>query len=168
MIKNKLIYLSLGSNLGNRLKNLKRALELLQLRIGVIKKTSSIYETKSVGFVGQDFLNLCVSIETNFSPKKLLEELLGIEILMGRIKTNIRNLESRKIDLDILFYGNEIIVTEELKIPHPRLENRNFVLYPMQEIAPDLIHPGLKIKINFLLKNSSDNYIPLKLKIKAS
>jgi len=59
-------------------------------------------------------------------------------------------------------------VTEELKIPHPRLENRNFVLYPMQEIAPDLIHPGLKTKINFLLKNSSDNYIPLKLKIKAS
>ncbi len=167
MIKKKLVYISIGTNLGDRFKHIKTGLKFLILRVGEIKKKSSVYQTKSMGFDGPDFLNLCICIETNFPPKKLLEELLEIEILMGRTRTDIGNLKSRIIDLDILFYENEIVITEKLKIPHPRLENRNFVLYPMLEIAPNLKHPVLKTKISSLYKNSSDNHIPLKLKIKA-
>ena len=87
---------------------------------------------------------------------------------MGRIRTDQRKLISRKIDMDILFYDNEIILSKKLQIPHPRLQNRNFVLYPMIEIAPNLEHPVLKIKISTIFKKSSDKSIPIKLSIKAS
>ena len=168
MIKKKLFFLSIGSNLGDKFANIKTALRFLDSKVGQIKSMSSIYETKSLGFDGPDFFNLCVSIETEFSPKKLLDKLLKIEILMGRIRTDQRKLISRKIDMDILFYDNEIILSKKLQIPHPRLQNRNFVLYPMIEIAPNLEHPVLKIKISTIFKKSSDKSIPIKLSIKAS
>tara|TARA_B100002051_G_scaffold75717_1_gene72375 strand:- start:151 stop:486 length:336 start_codon:yes stop_codon:yes gene_type:complete len=110
---------------------------------------------------------LCVSIETEYSPEEVLNRLLKIEILMGRVRTNQRKLLSRKIDIDILFYDDEIISSEKLQIPHPRLQNRNFVLYPLIEIAPNLKHPVLKIEISALIAKCSDSLIPLKLDLKA-
>lgn len=168
MIKKKLIFLSIGTNLGDRFENIKNVLKFLDLKIGQIKSRSSIYESKSLGFYGPDFFNLCVSLETKLPPKKLLDELFKIEILMGRIRTDKRKLISRKIDIDILFYDNKIILSEKLQIPHPRLQNRNFVLYPMMEIAPNLKHPVLKTKISALFKKCSDTNIPSKLIVKAS
>ena len=96
MIKKKLFFLSIGSNLGDKFENIKTALRFLDSKVGQIKSMSSIYETKSSGFDGPDFFNLCVSIETEFSPKKLLDKLLKIEILMGRIRSDQRKLISRK------------------------------------------------------------------------
>ncbi len=167
MIKKKIIFLSIGSNLGNKAENIKTALKFLAIKVGNVKSISSIYETKASGFDGPDFFNLCVSIETEYSPEEVLNRLLKIEILMGRVRTNQRKLLSRKIDIDILFYDDEIILSEKLQIPHPRLQNRNFVLYPLIEIAPNLKHPVLKIETSALIKKCSDSLIPLKLDLKA-
>ena len=164
MIKSKQVYLSLGSNLGDRLKNLKRAIKLIKEQVGQVNKTSLIYKTKSLGFKGPNFFNGCVLIETSFPPNELLDKLLEIETLMGRIRSDKKRFSSRIIDIDILFYEQKIILTKKLKIPHPRLENRNFILYPMREIAPKLTHPVLKKTIALLTEKSSDNSIPLELR----
>ena len=167
MIKKKIIFLSIGSNLGDKSENIKTALKFLELKVGKVKSISSIYETKALGFDGPDFFNLCLSIQTEYSPEEVLNRLLEIEILMGRVRTNQRKLLSRKIDIDILFYDDEIISSEKLQIPHPRLQNRNFVLYPLIEIAPNLKHPVLKIEISALIAKCSDSLIPLKLDLKS-
>lgn len=133
------VYLSLGSNLGDRQENLNRAIQLLsqRLRMGLI---SSIYETEPVGVAEQPrFLNMASQVFTRLAAKDLLTLTKGIESMMGRA-SNTSNLP-RPIDIDILFYGNEVIKTEELTIPHPRLAERAFVLVPLAEIAPDLVHP---------------------------
>ena len=167
MIKKKIIFLSIGSNLGDKSENIKTALKFLKLKVGKVKSISSIYETKALGFDGPDFFNLCLSIQTEYSPEEVLNRLLKIEILMGRVRMNQRKLISRKIDMDILFYDHEIISSEKLQIPHPRLQNRNFVLYPLIEIAPNFKHPVLKTNISALITKCSDRLIPLKLDLKA-
>ena len=167
MIKKKIIFLSIGSNLGDKSENIKTALKFLELKVGKVKSISSIYETKALGFDGPDFFNLCLSIQTEYSPEEVLNRLLKIEILMGRVRMDQRKLISRKIDMDILFYDDEIISSEKLQIPHPRLQNRNFVLYPLIEIAPNLKHPVLKTSISALIAKCSDKLIPLKLDLKA-
>lgn len=132
-------YLGLGSNMGNRQGNLDRALELLsqRLRLGEV---SSVYDTEPVGTFEQPrFLNLVCQIYTSLTPDGLLNLAKGIESKLGRApKTH--NLP-RPIDIDILFYGDQVIETPELVIPHPRLAERAFVLIPLAEIAPDLVHP---------------------------
>jgi len=133
------IYLGLGANMGNRQDNLDRALDLLsqRLRIG---KVSSIYDTEPIGNVNQPhFLNLTCQAYTRLAPKELLTLAKGIELKLGRAlgKSNA----PRPIDIDILFYGDLVMETPELVIPHPRLTERAFVLVPLAEIAPGLVHP---------------------------
>jgi len=132
-------YLGLGSNMGNRQDNLEKALELLSQRLR-IEKVSSIYDTEPVGNVNQPrFLNLVCQVYTSLIPIALLTLGKGIESKLGRV-SNKPNMP-RPIDIDILLYGNQIIETPELVIPHPRLTERAFVLIPLAQIAPDLVHP---------------------------
>jgi 2-amino-4-hydroxy-6-hydroxymethyldihydropteridine diphosphokinase len=142
MAESKLIYLSLGSNLGDRAANLEHAIEALP-EIGVrVLRRSSIYETEPVDFLAQPwFLNCAVEAETSLEPRQLLEKLQSIECKLGSCKLVPRG--PRIIDLDILFYGAEAIHEAGMEIPHPRLTERRFVLVPLAEIAPELRHPVL-------------------------
>ena len=150
------IYLLLGSNLGNSKEILDHAVSEIEHDIGDIINTSSIYKTKAWGMEDQpDFLNQVVEIESSFSPEVLLEKVNKIEEKLGRVR--LIKWQARIIDIDILYYGNVIIKSKDLVIPHPENENRNFVLAPMAEIAPDFIHPVLKLRQEKLLKNSTDD-----------
>ena len=140
-------YLGLGANLGDRESNLRRVLEHLQERM-TIEQVSSLYETEPVGYREQPkFLNAACHVSTDLAPFPLLSFLKGIETDMGRDFTII----PRPIDLDILFYGRLVLNTPELTIPHPRLAERAFVLAPLAEIAPALVHPVLGRTIMKLL-----------------
>jgi 2-amino-4-hydroxy-6-hydroxymethyldihydropteridine diphosphokinase len=143
------VYLSLGSNLGNRQENLDRALKLLseRMRIG---KVSSIYDTEPIGPVSQPrFLNLACEAFTRLTPEGLLALVKGIEAKMGRYS---RSGEPRIIDIDILLYGDQTVNKPDLVIPHPGMAERSFVLIPLAEIAPDVIHPVLQKPIKELNK----------------
>jgi 2-amino-4-hydroxy-6-hydroxymethyldihydropteridine diphosphokinase len=133
------VYLGLGSNMGDRQGNLKQALDLLSHRLR-LEKVSPIYDTEPVGNPDQPrFLNLVCQVVTTLEPLALLTLVKGIESKLGRLP-HTSNLP-RPIDIDILFYGNLVMETEKLVIPHPRLTERSFVLIPLAEIAPDLVHP---------------------------
>jgi 2-amino-4-hydroxy-6-hydroxymethyldihydropteridine diphosphokinase len=138
----KLAYLSLGSNLGDRKANLTEAIHRLE-RIGKLLKVSSIYETEPVEFTAQPwFLNCVVLLETEKMPRQLLKAILGVERGMGRRR--LQKKGPRSIDIDILLFGNSVVDTGELVIPHPAMHNRRFVLEPLAEMAPDVRHPVLK------------------------
>lgn len=135
------VYLCLGSNLGQRDKNLTHALELLSQRVN-LGKVSSVYETEPVGYKEQPlFLNMVCQITTDLNPGELLHLAKDIETEMGR-KPSFPNAP-RPIDIDILLYDDQIIQTQDLTVPHPRLADRAFVLIPLAEIAPELTHPQL-------------------------
>lgn len=142
------VYLGLGSNLGSREDNLRTALSFLSERLR-IEKTSSIYETEPIGDINQPrFLNMACQTSTRLSPQALLFLAKGIEVKLGRVGSN----GARPIDIDILLYGEQVIKDPDLVIPHPRLAEREFVLVPLVEIAPDVIHPILKKSVRTLLK----------------
>jgi len=133
------VYFGLGSNLGNRQDNLNKALEFLSHRLQ-IKRVSSVYDTEPVGNINQPrFLNLACQVYTGLAPMELLILAKGIESKLGRTFGAVN--APRPIDIDILFYGDQVIETPKLIIPHPRLAERAFVLIPLAEIAPDLVHP---------------------------
>jgi len=141
------VYLSLGSNLGNRQANLDMALKLLseRMRMG---KVSSIYDTEPLGNINQPrFLNLACEVFTHLTAEGLLALSKGIERKMGRYS---RSGEPRIIDIDIILYGDTVVDTRDLVIPHPKMAERSFVLMPLAEIAPDLVHPVLKKTIKEL------------------
>ena len=136
------VYLSLGSNLGDRAAHLRAALEFLS-EAGTVKATSSFYETEPVDFRDQPwFLNCVVALETDKTPRELLAHALAIEEKMGRRRTHDKG--PRTIDIDILMYGDRVIDEPGLKIPHPAMQERRFVLEPLAEIAPKAFHPVLK------------------------
>jgi 2-amino-4-hydroxy-6-hydroxymethyldihydropteridine diphosphokinase len=138
----KLVYLSLGSNLGDRAANLNDAIARLK-KIGDILAASSYYETEPVEFTAQPwFLNCVVALETEKMPKQVLTAVLDIEQQMGRRRNQQKG--PRIIDIDILLFGSSVVDTKNLTIPHPALHERRFVLEPLAEIAPDLRHPVLK------------------------
>ncbi|MDB2567060.1 2-amino-4-hydroxy-6-hydroxymethyldihydropteridine diphosphokinase [Flavobacteriaceae bacterium] len=145
------VYLSLGSNLGDKIKNLQSAINLIDTNIGDVLSISNVYQTKSEGFKGDDFFNCCICIVTNLSPNFLLDKILEIELIEGRIRSSSNGYESRLIDIDILLYEDRIINENNLSIPHPRMHLRNFVLYPLSEIAKSTIHPKCNDTIGKLL-----------------
>jgi GTP cyclohydrolase-4 len=143
------VYLGLGSNLGDRKQNLAQALELMSRHM-VVEKVSSIYETEPVGYKEQPlFLNAVCRISTELNPEKLLRLAKKIETKSGRV-SSFPNAP-RPIDIDILFYGDEVLSSKKLTIPHPRLVERAFVLVPLAEIAPDLVHPENRKTVKKLL-----------------
>lgn len=148
--------LALGSNMGDRLAHLQNAKAELS-KVGTIQKESRIYETEPVGFADQDwFLNCAIQIETDLNAQELLKETQRIEKKLGKNKL-IEN-GPRSIDIDIIFFDDEITDGENLKIPHPRMQDRRFVLEPLAEIAPKWIHPILQISVESLLKNTKDGH----------
>jgi 2-amino-4-hydroxy-6-hydroxymethyldihydropteridine diphosphokinase len=155
MVDGKLIYVSIGSNLGDRAENLERAIESLS-EIGVqVLRCSSIYETEPVDFLAQPwFLNCVVEGETSHMPRQLLEELQAIERKLGSKKLVPRG--PRIIDLDILFYETAVIREAGMEIPHPRLAERRFVLVPLAELAPEIRHPVLRKTAAELLAATQD------------
>lgn len=151
----KQIFLHTGSNLGNRKQNLQRALELIETEIGRIVQVSRIYWTKAWGLEEQpDFLNQAIEAQTELEPEQVLEKILQIEQEMGR-ERRIKWGE-RLIDIDILFYEDQIIQTERLTVPHPFMQERNFVLAPLVEIAANFIHPVLGKTVYQLFLDSKD------------
>ena len=147
-MKFNIVYLSLGSNLGDKINNLQTTINLIDSKVGDVLLISSVYQTKAEGFVGEDFLNCCVSLRTSMEPKILIKELINIESQNGRLRSNRNIYESRSIDIDILFYEDKIINQHNLTIPHPRMNERNFVIKPLLDIAKSKIHPVLNRTIS--------------------
>jgi 2-amino-4-hydroxy-6-hydroxymethyldihydropteridine diphosphokinase len=149
------VYLSLGSNVGNREANLRTAIAALAGAGVRVRRVSSIYETEPVDYLKQAwFLNCVVEAETELQALELLRALREIEARMGSKKLIAKG--PRLIDMDILLYGNDTIDTPELQVPHPRMHLRRFVLVPLAEIAPDLKHPQWKGTVEKLLAETSD------------
>jgi len=153
-------YLSLGSNLGDRLQNLKRAISLIEEsdKISIQNGSAVVYETEPVGYENQRwFLNLVLEVETSLDPLPLLDHLLSVEEQMGKKREKKRG--PRNIDVDILLYDNRIVNSDRLTVPHPRMHQRRFVLIPLTQIAPQLLHPLLKKTVKELLDGCEDKSI---------
>jgi len=149
------IYLATGSNLGDKAANLSAALALIEKLVGNLVAVSGIYRTAAWGIEDQpEFLNQALAVDTVLNPETLLATVLDIEHKMGR-ERGIRWGE-RLIDIDVLFYGNLVYQTQRLTIPHPFIQERNFVLQPLMDIAPDLVHPVLHKTIRELADESQD------------
>ncbi|WP_299106920.1 2-amino-4-hydroxy-6-hydroxymethyldihydropteridine diphosphokinase [uncultured Winogradskyella sp.] len=155
----KTIHIALGSNKGNKLQYLQSAIDAIFVHIGAVKKISKVYKTPAFGFEGDDFYNACISVVTEFKPKKVLRELQAIEVELGRKSKISKGYESREIDLDILFFEDEIIEEKTLILPHPQLQNRKFVLQPLLDVAKDLKHPVLNKSIETLLVECNDSSV---------
>ncbi|NLA49891.1 MAG: 2-amino-4-hydroxy-6-hydroxymethyldihydropteridine diphosphokinase [Bacteroidales bacterium] len=151
------VFLSLGTNLGDREKNLRKAVLLTGEHVGRIIAESSVYETEPWGFTSEiSFLNMAVKVETDLSPSGLLGRILMVESMMGRLREG-KGYKSRIIDIDILLFGSRIIETGVLVIPHVHLHERRFVLVPLSGIAAETIHPVLGKSISELLKECRDS-----------
>ena len=148
------VYLSLGSNLGDKEQNLEDALKMIEKQIGSIASRSAFFYSEPWGFSSDNgFVNNCDLIETLFLPEKILEITKQIEIELGRSKKSSGTYSDRVIDIDIIFYNDQILDTPDLVIPHPLMHLREFVLAPLEEIAADYLHPLLDKKVSELRKN---------------
>jgi len=152
----RITYLSLGSNQGEKLENLQKAIHLIASEVGAIQKIAAIYKTPSWGFEGDEFLNTCIKVSTYQAPEKLLQTLLAIEKKLGRTRKGQNEYQNRPIDIDILLFDDEIIFSRTLTVPHPKMLLRKFVLVPLNEIASTFIHPITKKKIAICLQNCED------------
>ena len=161
-----LAYLSLGSNLGDRETHLRDGIQRLRV-VGRVQSTSSLYETQPVEFTDQPwFLNYAVALETSSTPTQLMQQLLEIERAMGRRR--LQKKGPRTIDLDVLLFGDVVVNTAELTIPHPAMQDRRFVLEPLAEIAPDAIHPVLKKTVRELLSELPAGQSVLRIALNAN
>lgn len=149
-------YVSLGSNLGDRAGNLLLAVRGLTEASFIVHRLSAIYETEPVDVESHDdYLNMVAEIHvTNISPSQMMARMLRIEYLLGRTRETPK--APRTVDLDLLLYGNLVQETELVTLPHPRMHLRNFVLVPMAEIAPHIVHPVFNLTIQELCENSTD------------
>ena len=150
-------YLSLGSNEGEKLGNLQKAIDMIAERVGTVKKIASVYKTASWGYVGADFYNTCIQVSTYLQPDVLLQSLLEIEREMGRSRSDTKGYSDRMIDIDILLFDDEIVFSKNIKIPHPKMLLRKFVMIPLVEIAKNVIHPVEKKQLDLCLDNGVDD-----------
>lgn len=149
-------YIALGSNLGDKEKNLRRALLLLTQQGVEVVKASGFLQTEPYGVTDQpEFLNAVCEVRTSLAPLALLDVLLATELAMGRVR--LRHWGERNIDLDLLLYGDVVMDTERLRLPHPDMQNRDFVLLPLAEIAPGVVHPVLHKTMAELKENLRQN-----------
>ncbi|MEK6151906.1 2-amino-4-hydroxy-6-hydroxymethyldihydropteridine diphosphokinase [Flavobacteriaceae bacterium 3-367] len=155
-------YLSLGSNLGDKAHQLQSALFLLHEKAGSIQRISHVYKTAAWGFDSDDFLNICIALETKLTPEALLEVILQIEEQLGRKRAAGEGYTARSIDIDMLYYDFEIMKTDTLTLPHPELHLRRFVLKPLADIAPQFYHPILIKDTRNLLQECRDKSVPEK------
>lgn len=156
------VYLCIGGNLGDRLDNIHETHDFISFNMGEIIAMSSIYESSPWGMTGvEDFLNQVILIETELNPIQLLQEIKELEEYYGRERKPGQYL-SREMDVDILFWNDEVLEMEKLTVPHPRITERRFVLVPLAEVAPDLMHPSLKKSILELLAICTDESKVLK------
>nr|WP_213524152.1 2-amino-4-hydroxy-6-hydroxymethyldihydropteridine diphosphokinase [Nonlabens sp.] len=151
------IFIALGSNQGDRKQHLLDASHHIEQRLGLVIKTAGVYEVPAIGFTGGDFLNTCILVHSFKSAQETLRILQQIELDMGRIPRTGDTYEDRVIDLDIVFFDDEIISTDRLQVPHPRMHERNFVMQPLVDIAYQVIHPVL----NKSTRELSSNLEPL-------
>ena len=160
----KKVYIGIGTNLGDRRTNIENAYRNIEKIIGKIIKKSSIYLTAPWGFESSnDFYNSVILVETLLDSQSLLLKLQEIELEMGRIKSNKKTYESRLIDLDILDYDGVIINSKDFVIPHPKIQERNFVLIPLLELDSNWRHPKLKLKVQELISLTEDKLVVRKI-----
>ncbi len=153
----KKVYISLGSNQGDKFKNLQNALFAIYQKAGNIRAISKVYKSPAYGFEVDDFLNACALLETTLSPSKLMSSFLSIEKSLGRERTSENRYQNRPIDLDILFFDDEIIDSKLVKVPHPEMHRRKFVLQPLSDIASGVIHPQIQKDVSQLIEVCEDN-----------
>lgn len=150
------VILSIGSNKGNRLENIKKCIGLIHNKIAVVISVSKVYETPSWGFESDAFYNCALLVYTSKSPEKILEEVLSVEKELGRIRSNCNEYQAREIDIDIIIFDEKIIKIETLEVPHPRMQDRLFVLKPIEDLQTDFVHPILKKNISELILECPD------------
>ncbi|MCF2873654.1 MULTISPECIES: 2-amino-4-hydroxy-6-hydroxymethyldihydropteridine diphosphokinase [unclassified Tenacibaculum] len=153
----RITYLSIGTNQGNKLQNIQSAVNLIADQIGAIQKIATVYETPSLGFEGANFYNTCIKVSTYLPPETLIKKLLFIEKELGRIRNTSEGYTDRIIDIDILLFDDEIIFSKNLIVPHPRMLERKFALVPLVEIARNTIHPIEKKHLYICLENCADS-----------
>lgn len=152
-----LVFLSLGSNLGDKIANIDSAIQEISIEIGTIEAVSSPYFSKPLGFISEnDFVNNVIRISTDKSPLELLQSIKSIETRLGRIKESKENYSDRTIDIDIIFYDQLVINSEELVLPHPKWSEREFVFIPLNEITTIEDRLVLNSTLNFSKKNIFD------------
>lgn len=158
-IKMPKLYLGLGSNIGDKKQNITNATIICGSLLGEIVALSSLYETEPWGFESDNlFMNAAICVQTDHQPRVCLEMTKAIEREMGRVQKSADGVyHDRIIDIDILFYDDVIVKTDDLTIPHPLMAERDFVLRPLAEIAPDLIHPETKISVSKMLERLGKN-----------
>lgn len=151
-------FLCLGGNIGERKLTLQKAIDEINSKVGTVISSSPIYETEAWGVENHNsYLNQCIFVHTKLKSNQLIHALLTIEKEMGRIRTQSATYEARTIDIDILFYNNECINEDNLIVPHPRLHLRKFVLIPLNDIAPQHVHPIFNKTVHNLLEECPDN-----------
>ncbi len=159
--RNNMVVLSLGGNVGDVNQTFRNSIASIEDRVGRLILSSSLYETKAWGAENQpNFLNQVIVVETGLNPEEVLNTCLSVEKQQGRERLGKKKWQQRVIDIDLLFYGDSIIDTIDLKVPHPYIQDRNFVLFPLAEILPGFIHPLLS-KTVLELKNSCDDKLPV-------
>lgn len=151
-----IVFLGIGTNLGDRESNLRSALKMIEKEVGIITGSSAVYETEPWGFESENhFLNMVVKVDTIFKPAGLLKRIMMAETLLGRLRQGAK-YSSRVIDIDILFFNDLVIDRPGLKIPHPGIPDRKFILVPLCDLAPGFMHPLLKKPLRQLLDECKD------------
>ncbi len=158
------IYISLGSNMGRKKHQLQEAILKIGDTIGKVTAISGMYHSPAWGFEGSDFLNACIAVDTMKGPVACMDMLLNIEMAMGRKRSTGVGYTDRAIDLDLIYFGHEVIQTQGLVVPHPRMQERKFVLKPLADIAPQFYHPVLHKDTRNLLQECKDASGPTKQK----
>lgn len=153
------VVLSIGSNQGNRLENIQSCIDLIHQEVGTVIKVSKLYETPAWGFESDAFYNCALLLHTASSAQKILNQVLKVEKQLGRIRSNKEGYQSRIIDVDLIIYDDEIIESEKLQVPHPLMQNRNFVLLPISDLKLDWKHPVFQKSISELIAVSPDDSV---------